>query len=103
LTGLAAASRRLSMAGMPSEICMTAAGLRAKEGRGHELLLIGDQAIGDQAKLPATVKVGFKDITYETIHDQRFREALERAGIPDRSLLQLFREYDTAPEKGQQA
>ncbi len=44
------------------------------------------------------IKLQYKDIAYETIHKDGFKEALERAGIPERSLAQLFSEYDAAPE-----
>lgn len=48
------------------------------------------------------VKVKYKDISYETIHDNGFREALKKAKIPKGQLEKLFSEYDAAPEDGQQ-
>lgn len=45
------------------------------------------------------IKVQFKDISYETIHDQKFREALKNSGIPEPKLQELFSEHDVAPEK----
>ena len=44
------------------------------------------------------IKLQYKDIAYETIHEDRFHEELARAGIPKSRLEQLFSEHDAAPE-----
>ena len=44
------------------------------------------------------IKVQYKDIAYETIHDAGFKAALCLSGIPRNSLEQLFSEHDAAPE-----
>lgn len=44
------------------------------------------------------IKVQFKDISYETIHDDKFRLALKNSGIPEKKLKELFSEHDVAPE-----
>jgi hypothetical protein len=36
-------------------------------------------------------------VTYESIHDGQFREALKRV-MPVTTVEKLFREYDAAPE-----
>ena len=47
------------------------------------------------------IKVLFKDLTYETIKDQKFRNALTKAmrqGGAEAAIARLFEEYDAAPE-----
>ena len=44
------------------------------------------------------IKVRYKDLSYETIHDPEFREALEKSKIPNHRLNELFCEHDAAPE-----
>ena len=46
------------------------------------------------------VKVIFKDLTYETIKDEKFRAMLEQMfqGLGERGLEDLFNEHDAAPE-----
>lgn len=57
--------------------------------------------IGDVEKIAAPkIKLKFKDISYETIHDLDFRTALEKSKIPQTQLLKLFSEHDAAPETG---
>ena len=49
------------------------------------------------------VKLIFKDLTYETIKDPKFRDLLTNAlkhGGGDTALAQLFEEHDAAPEVG---
>ena len=46
------------------------------------------------------IKLKFKDISYETIHDPNFRMALEKSKIPQDALSELFSEHYVAPEKG---
>ncbi len=45
-----------------------------------------------------SLTVRFKDVTYESIHDGKFREGLERV-MPGRTVEKLFREHDAAPEQ----
>ena len=45
-----------------------------------------------------SLTVRFKDVTYESIHDGKFREALDKV-MPARTVEKLFREYDAAPEQ----
>lgn len=45
-----------------------------------------------------SLTVRFKDVTYESIHDGKFRAALERV-MPARTVEKLFHEYDAAPEQ----
>ncbi|MBZ0221484.1 MAG: hypothetical protein IT467_03765 [Dokdonella sp.] len=52
-------------------------------------------------QISPNLKVTYKDLTYETIKDEKFRAALEAAyGHPDRPsvIASLFKEYDAAPE-----
>lgn len=51
--------------------------------------------------LSPEIKIQFKDISYETIHDDKFREALKNSGIPEPRLKELFSEHDAAPEAKQ--
>ena len=44
------------------------------------------------------VQVKFKEISYETIIDPGFKTALEQSIIPKPLLMELFTEYDAAPE-----
>lgn len=46
------------------------------------------------------VKVVFKDLTYETIKDEKFRQQLEKSfkGLSQQSLQGMFDEHDAAPE-----
>ncbi len=44
------------------------------------------------------IKVQYKDISYETIHDEKFKKSLRNAGIHETVITQLFSEYDSAPE-----
>lgn len=44
------------------------------------------------------VTVRFKDVTYESIHDPRFRDALEKV-MPEATMEKLFSEYDAALAK----
>ncbi len=47
------------------------------------------------------IKLVFKDVSYETIHDQKFCEALRRV-MPARTVEKLFSEYNAAPEQTRQ-
>jgi len=51
----------------------------------------------DEISLPV-IKLKFKDISYETIHDPGFRAALELSKIPKNRVRELFSEHDAAPE-----
>lgn len=44
------------------------------------------------------IKLKFKDVSYETIHDPGFRTALELSKIPKNKVRDLFSEHDAAPE-----
>lgn len=44
------------------------------------------------------IKLKFKDVSYETIHDPGFRMALELSKIPKNKVRDLFSEHDAAPE-----
>ncbi len=44
------------------------------------------------------IKLKFKDISYETIHDDGFRNALMASSIPNNKVRELFSEHDAAPE-----
>lgn len=49
------------------------------------------------------IKVLFKDLTYETIKDHKFQDALTkvmRQNGGDAAVMRLFQEYDAAPETG---
>ena len=52
--------------------------------------------IGDRFFTPV-VKVNFKDLTYETIKDEKFRALLNKA-FPSLSQQGIFEEHDSAPE-----
>lgn len=54
---------------------------------------------GDRFFQP-TVKVVYKDLTYETIQDKKFRQQLEEAfkGLTKQAVGDLFDEHDAAPE-----
>jgi hypothetical protein len=63
-----------------------------------ELLFVFEEAKG---RFEPAVSVQFKDLTYETIKDPRFRSAIERAfgkrgGVSP--VAQMFQEYDAARE-----
>lgn len=51
----------------------------------------------DDISLPV-IKLKFKDVSYETIHDPGFRTALELSKIPKNKVRDLFSEHDAAPE-----
>ena len=51
----------------------------------------------DDISMPV-IKLKFKDVSYETIHDPGFRTALEQSKIPNNRVHELFSEHDAAPE-----
>ncbi len=54
---------------------------------------------GDVKKIAAPeIKLKYKDISYETIHDPDFRKALKKSKIPENRLMELFNEHDAVPE-----
>jgi len=52
--------------------------------------------MGDRLFTPS-VKVSFKDLTYETIKDPKFSELLKKA-FPSLEQGSIFDEHDAAPE-----
>lgn len=57
----------------------------------------------DEEFFDPDIKVVFKDLTYETIKDKKFRDALTkvmRHSGGDAAVMRLFEEYDAAPETG---
>ncbi|MEW8494548.1 MAG: hypothetical protein AB2604_12165 [Candidatus Thiodiazotropha taylori] len=51
----------------------------------------------EEISLPV-IKLKYKDVSYETIHDPGFRAALELSKIPKNRVRELFSEHDAAPE-----
>ncbi len=56
--------------------------------------------IADDRFFQPSVKVVYKDLTYETIQNKKFRQQLDVAfkGLSAQSIGNLFNEYDAAPE-----
>jgi len=51
----------------------------------------------DTISMPV-IKLKYKDVSYETIHDPGFRAALEQSKIPNNRVHELFSEHDAVPE-----